>query len=128
MSATTSIVSALKTQVQMIVIPWTSNGSGAYTESIGLTGFLMQVEFVPSGTAAPTDLYDITMPNANGFDVLAGTGANLSTSTPSRKSPCATASDGTNSGLIPIFVSGTHTFTVANAGAGKSGTVTLWLK
>lgn len=127
MAATIAQVTGSASGITKVTIPWTSSAGGSYTEAILLTGFLVQVEFVP-GATTPTAAYDITIPNANSIDVLAGTGANLSETTATRKCPCVTATDGTNSSVVPFYLDGSHTFTVANAGNAKNGTVTLWIR
>ena len=101
---------------------WTSDGSGNVSGNAQTLapGLLFQIRFVPNGGGtAPTDLYDVTLVNANGIDFLAGVGANLS----------ATVSTQTRV-ASPLIYDGTGTLdlVVANAGATKGGTVVLWLE
>lgn len=107
----------------VITIPWVSNSSGEYTETIPASlygyGTLRKAAFDPdaSGTQ-PTDLYDITLLDAGGIDVLGATGANLSNASTVEKD---TSDFGTDQ-----VMSGDLSFAVANAGSAKGGTVYLY--
>lgn len=71
-------------------IAWTCSAGGAVSgDSFNVkTGELVEARFTPgAGGVQPTDLYDLTMTDADGTDVLAGTGANLSNATPSAVVP-----------------------------------------
>jgi hypothetical protein len=76
-SITVTTSEYIGTSLIKTTIAWTSDASGNVN---GLTfpmrrGFLRQVKFVPgSGGSAPTDLYDITITDPDGIDVLIGTG------------------------------------------------------
>lgn len=129
MAATINTIQTDPGKMIQVTIPWTSSAGGAYTEVISVTGWLTQVEFVPGTSGSqPTDLYDVTLPDANSYDCLAGTGANLSNTTTTRKSPCVNATDGTNNSVVPVYLSGAVTLTVANGGNAKGGTVILWVR
>lgn len=109
-----------------VSIAWTSTAGGAVSGNAFTPrrGHLIQVEFVPgAGGVQPTDLYDITLVEANSVDVLGlggltAAGGNLSNAT-------ATIKNWTT----PPFVDGVMTLdlVVANAGSAKSGTVILWI-
>lgn len=103
-------------------IEWTSDASGnvsANTLDV-VSGHLRQVKFIPgSGATQPTDLYDVTLTDADGVDLLAGLGANLSNAAARFLVPQASTFD-------RIFVeAGTITPGVANAGNAKTGSIIL---
>jgi hypothetical protein len=97
-----------------VTVPWTSDGSGDYTETLTLNGFLVKSVTDP-GSAAPTDSYDITLVQHTA-DQLAGALVDRDT-----------ANGETVIHAAPIFLTGDHTFTVAAAGASKTGTAYFWL-
>lgn len=76
--------------VLTLQIDWTSNAAGAVTQTNAeaitaevpkLRGLLLRVIVIPdSGGTQPDDLFDMTLLDANGIDMLAGNGANLSNS------------------------------------------------
>jgi hypothetical protein len=108
-------------QYERVVIDWTSDASGNADVSIAnLYGFLIKLVTDP-GSTAPTDDYDITLMDENGIDALAGAGMNRDTSTTEQVYPTAT------SAAIPVFLCGTHTFTVANAGNAKVGKAVFYI-
>src|ERR1043166_2750354 len=108
--------------VKPYVYTWTSDASGAVSgDTTTMTspgGRLVQIALTPSGSAQPSDLYDVTLLNERGVDVLGGLGANLSHS-------AATEATG-----LDIIVDKTATLqlAVAHAGNVKSGTIVLWFR
>ncbi len=109
---------------------WLSDGAGIATVLSGLpvTGKIQRVVFVPSASAVPTTLYDVTMTDENGIDVLAGQGANLSETTASSVCPGTALKDGTTVGVVQTVVDGILTLNVTNAGASKAGQVILYVR
>ena len=115
-----------------IVIGWTSDASGDVTADIAstfaddqpdfgakpnkLTGFIVKVDTNPDDVAAPTDLYDIVLNNADGIDVMAGALANRSTSNSEQAIP----SD-------PPYVDSELSLAISAAGATKKGTITIYM-
>lgn len=102
-------------------IAWTSTAGGAVSgNSFAVRrGYLVGVKFVPaSGGTQPSDLYDVTLVDTDGIDLLDGTGANVSNVASGRLSfDPALVHDATQS----------LDLVVANAGAAKQGTVILWV-
>lgn len=106
-------------------LAWTSTAGGAVSAnpvSVG-PGWIESVKFVPgSGGTQPTDLYDVTLVDTNGVDVLNAQGANLSNAT----------------GLYlqfnpPLFFPGsgssqTLDLVIANAGNAKTGVAYVWIR
>lgn len=106
-------------------IAWTSDASGVVSaDATGNTlsvveGRIAQVRIVPAAAGTqPSDLYDVTLVDSRGIDVLNGTGANQSNAL----------------GMYvlfnpPLLITTTTTLdvVVANAGNAKSGTLTVWV-
>jgi hypothetical protein len=111
-------------------VSWTSDGSGDASEVSpqSVSGQIERVVFVPSATAAPTNLYDIVLTDEHGLDVLGGQGANLSNSASSHVCPGTPLKDGTTTSVRPMVVDGALTLTVSNAGASKAGEVILYVR
>ena len=95
-----------------------SDAAGAVTEnSFNVKrGPLRQFKFIPSGGGTvPTNLYDLTILDADNADVLVAAGANLSATVAAWVSPAN-----------PVyFEGGALTPTIANAGNAKAGTIVL---
>lgn len=116
------LVSSNGREVQKVSVAWTSDASGNADVSItNLYGFLIKAVTDPDGAAAPTALYDITLVDENSVDALAGKLADRSATVNEQVYPVATGA------TTPIFLCGTHTFTVAAAGASKSGVAVFYL-
>lgn len=95
-----------------------------------IDGMVLLVEFIPSATAAPTTLYDVTLRNSSGIDILGdsgaagaevydGAGANLSATVASETQPLVNG----NYGAIPVM--GKLTIDVLSPGNDKGGTVRI---
>ena len=101
-------------------VAWTSDASGDFTEATqALYGYLVAVDTIPSGVAAPTADYDVTIVDADGLDVLGGAGADRSATAKERA---------VHPTINPVVLDGAHTVTIANAGNAKSGTVNLYIE
>lgn len=106
-------------------VVWTSDAAGAVSgNAFGVTlGYILSVKFVPdSGGTQPTDLYDATLLDSDGIDVLNAQAANLSNATgryftfePRFFFPGAT-------GLQTLDL------VIANAGNAKGGIVYVWVQ
>jgi hypothetical protein len=132
-----SVVSALITEnakasaapVRKLVISWTSDGSGNATGNTGgINGVVLCVVFDPDDSAAPTDQYDVTLSDENGVDILAGQGANLSSSASSAVCPGIAFTDGTTASTVPRAVCGDLSLSVSNAGDTKKGQVVIYFR
>lgn len=107
--------------IERIVVTWTSDSSGNATAEItNLYGFLVKLVTTPSATQAPTDNYDVTLIDENGLDALAGSALDRDATATEQVYPVAT------NAATPVFLCGTHTFTVANAGNAKAGTAVIY--
>ena len=93
-----------------------SDGTGTGTTTYAYTGKLTRAAFDPDGGGTqPSDLYDITITDSDGFDVLNGLGANLSNAANVIK----TDNDGLTSCASKL------TLNLTNAGDTKGGVVVL---
>lgn len=99
---------------EILTVAWTSDGSGDATLTLDVNGFL--VKAITDPVDGPTANYDITLVQ-NGGDALGGFLVDRHTTTTEVKIPTT----------HPIFLAGSHVFTVAAAGATKSGICYLYL-
>ena len=110
-------------------LEWTAATNGANTMTASaptsgsfepLTGWVVEVETYPtSGGTAPTDLYDLIVDNENTTDILAGAGANSS-------STVGESIVATNGPGIIFLETSDLTMAVTNAGNGGDGTVDVY--
>lgn len=106
---------------ERVSIAWTSHTDGTGSVAIdGLYGWLVKMVTDP-GATAPTDNYDITLVDENSADALEGLGANRDTAN------TETVYTLVSGAATPVFLCGTHTFTIANAGDSKVGTAVLYI-
>ena len=119
MAGTLVITDQTHRTVRKILLDWLSDSSGDVNGTLTATvsGILYRVAFVPDGGGTqPTDLYDITLDDADGVDVLAANGANLSNASSSQHIDAGRAVDG----KLELKVS--------NAGNAKGGLVALYIR
>jgi hypothetical protein len=104
-------------------IAWTADGSGNVNGNpMSLRrGRIWQVKFAP-GTPAPSANYNVTLPDADGVDLLAGKGATLSATQ-------ATIAQPSLSNIAPVFVEAQAAInlTVTAAGANAQGRVDIFI-
>lgn len=116
--------------VRKITLAWTSTAGGAVSGTLTnyISGIIARVVFVPgSAGSQPSDLYDATLLDENGLDVLAGQGANLSNATTTHILPGVPFKDGTTTSTAPCWLDDKLELQIANAGNAKSGTVILYV-
>jgi hypothetical protein len=107
--------------IERIVVDWTSDASGNADVSIpNLYGWCVKVITDP-GSTAPTDNYDITLVDENNADALEGLLADRDTANTETVYPVKSGA------AVPVFLCGTHTFTVANAGNAKVGRAVFYV-
>ena len=109
--------------ITRIAYTWTSSAGGAADgATTGLySGELVRAVQAPDAAGTqPTDLYDVTVVDDDGVDVLFALGANVSNAAPSQK-------HGVKDGLGAVAGS-TLTLHVTNAGNAKGGKTILYLR
>lgn len=132
----TGVLEAIDDKQEKLTLTWQSAADGSVSQAIGgldyswlnrLRGmYLVKMVTDPSGTAAPTDDYDVTLLDDDGLDVLGGAGADRDTANSEVAHPTP---DGTNINLdIAGPVDGDLDLTIANAGDTKAGVVKLYFR
>ena len=114
--------------VQSVSMLWVSSAAGAVSgiASPQISGEILRAVFSPGAAGLqPTDQYDVTLLDGDGFDVLAGKGANRSNVNKEQVTPLTGDGVTTNQ---RISVDGTLELQVANAGNAKSGTLTIYFR
>lgn len=118
-TVTETLTPELGEGVLKISLAWVSDASGDVSgtpTSIFVKGEVRRVVTVPSGTAAPTVNYDVTILDDSGLDILAGAGADRS----------ATVAE--QALLSNTLVNDELDLVVANAGNAKEGTVHIYVR
>lgn len=115
-----AVTAKVYSSVKKIVWAWTSDASGDASEAtaVPIDGKLVGLTTIPSGTAAPTDDYDIVIHDADGHDVLLGAGADRSN----------TATEHVAGLSLAAVADSVLTLVVSNAGNAKEGTVILYVR
>jgi len=111
---------------------WTSTALGVVSvaSDYAISGRVVRVVFVPDTVAVPSPLYDVTLLDSEGVDVLMGFGANRSAVNTEQIFPYATYVDGANNRLASegITVNSVLTLTIAAAGNAMQGTVIVYVE
>lgn len=105
-------------------IDWTSDNLGAVSSTlitVPIGGQIEQVLLVHTGDDVPSNEYDISLTDEDGFDVLAGGGVDVAIAANVRLVPVV----GT---YFKVVVSGHLTLVVSGAGDTKSGKIVIFWK
>lgn len=115
--------------VRRLVFDWVSDAAGVVSGTVSGTvnGKIVGVITDP-GTPAPTDNYDVTMINSDGFDVFNGRGIDRDTVNTEQFCPAVAFTDGVTAGVTHVAVAGTLELRIANAGNAKAGRVIVLLE
>lgn len=118
MAGTVTILESYFGDVAKLKWAWTSSAGGAadLESALSYYGEVLHALFDP-GATAPTDDYDATIVDEEGYDVLQGGGANRDTAN--------------NEVVVPTARSlafGKLTLHITNAGNAKNGVVILYVK
>jgi hypothetical protein len=114
--------------VKSLSLAWTSDASGAVNgiPTPHISGEILRVVFAPgAGGVQPTDNYDVTLLDGDGFDILQGLGANRDNVNKEQLVPLV--GDGTTTNQR-TFVNSPLELQVANAGDSKQGSVTIYYR
>lgn len=99
--------------------------TGATTEIVN--GQILRVTTIPDGGGlAPDDNYNVTITDADGVDVLMGTGLLRDTANIEHVEPVVT--DGNAGNMAPVAVDSILTLNVAAAGNANAGQVLLYYR
>ncbi|MCP4668837.1 MAG: hypothetical protein GY849_21070 [Deltaproteobacteria bacterium] len=126
-SCTTTSNFDVGTGLTILTFTWTSTSGGAVSSVGGIgpvTGMVHGVQFVPDGTAKPSALYDVTIVDGAGLDVLMAAGANLpqaATDTTNFQTPL-----NADSAKIVLY-NAVLTPAITNAGDTKAGVIYLYI-
>jgi len=124
----------IRSRVHRVIASWVSDDatgsvSGATRK---LAGRLVKAVTVPSGTAAPTDNYDIVLTDEQSLDVLTGVQSTLAnrdqTATEQVYFLVLDAAATPLAQSVHPIVCSTVTIAVTNAGNSKAGTIYLYLE
>lgn len=119
MAGTITVTESIHTPVKKIKWSWTSTAGGAadLITNESYYGQVLALVTNPDDVDAPTTLYDITVTDAEGYDVMQGAGANRSATATETAVPTATSA-----------AHGKLTLNVTNAGDTKKGTAVLYIR
>ena len=113
--------------IKKLTFSWTSSAGGSATQAFtGINGRIVRVVTDPDGTDVPTTLYDITLVDDEGFDVLVTLGANRSATVTEAIAPGIILTNGASTSVVPQAIAGTLTLNVTNAGNAKKGVVAVY--
>ncbi len=119
-------------RVSSITWKWVASAAGAVSSASPdvISGVLVGVTFDP-GTPAPTTLYDVTITDEAGVNVLAGAltggyGVDLSATVTTHYAICTVNKESSAAVLGGRAVNDVLTLVVANAGDAAQGSVTLY--
>lgn len=115
-------------QAYVVTFEWTSDGTEAAdaTAYFPYGVYIAKVVTNPDDSAAPTDDYDITLTDVDGYDVMGGTLADRDETNSESVVP-RVLNDGTNEIFGGALVIGSLTLNVSNAGASKEGVVRVYV-
>jgi hypothetical protein len=119
--------------IARVIAAWTSDGSGdaSGTTAVRVCGRLVKATTDP-GSAAPTDNYDITITDDEGVNVLTACQSSLlNRDTANSEEVYFLVLDAAGTALaqsVHPVVCSALTFTVANAGASKTGQIILYVQ
>lgn len=119
MAGTVTVTESSLGNTHKIRWAWTSSAGGA-ADLISAGTYAADVIALvtdPDGDAAPTDDYDITITDTEGYDVMQGAGANRDTANTETAVPTAAS-----------VAFGQLTINVSNAGNAKAGVAILYLR
>jgi hypothetical protein len=123
MAGTVTIQEITYTPIKRVKFTWTSTAGGVAdgTTTSAFTGDIIRLVNIPnSGGTQPTNLYDITIKDADGVDVLFGDGTDVVNTGPSQKHGTADS--------LGCVVNSTLRFDVTNAGASKGGVTIVYIR
>lgn len=120
-AGTVTLAERKHTITKKLTFTWSASNPGGAADKTSVEvydGAIIAAQFVPDGGGTqPSDNYDVTVVDAAGVDVLFGAGANRSNA----------AAQVVTSGL-GVVAGDPLTLHVTNAGNGKGGSVSLYIR
>jgi hypothetical protein len=120
-SVTVTETNSKDLSVKRVKFAWTAHTDGVVT-GVATTGYytgkIERLVTDPDGVTAPTALYDITIVDDDGYDVLAGAGADRS----------ATVTEQVLASSLGVVVASKLTFAASAAGSGGKGVAWVYLR
>lgn len=118
MAGTVAVLERSIVHIHKIKWTWTSSAGGAADlVTPGVYAGRVIALVTDPGTTAPDDNYDITITDAEGYDVMQGAGANRDTANTETAVPAAAS-----------VAFGPLTLNVSNAGSAKEGVAILYVE
>lgn len=117
--------------VAKIIIEWISDSTGGTVDQpIGhISGSILALETNPDGTDIPTDDYDITIEDEEGYDILEGLGVDRDTANTEKTVVLQEVTINANTyAAHPPVQSRSLTFKVAAAGNAKKGKAIIFYR
>jgi len=110
--------------LKCLSLSWTSSSVGAFTDytTKKIDGLVIMVLTDPDGTAKPTDNYDITLKNANGYDIMGGVLGNRNQTSTEVRRPYNTE----EAAYMSVPVDGSLALAISNMGNSKQGVVKIY--
>lgn len=121
MAGTVTVTERTHTSVKKITWDWLSDASGNadLVTTAAYDGVIQRLVTVPDGGGTqPTDLYDLTITDGDGLDVLLGAGANRSNASTQQVA----------SSSLGVVAGDTLTLNISNAGNAKGGVTHLYIR
>jgi len=114
-----------KNNLSVMSFAWTTNtyGSTTVTSNQPVNGYILMIETVPSSTTPPTNAYDVSVTNSNGFEVIGdGDLQDRSLSETEAVMPIL------NSDVVLFPNLGSLTVAICNTGPAQEGTVNVYYR
>lgn len=119
MAGTITVAETTHRSIKEIVFSWLSHTDGVASATATTNSYSGVIEKVvcEPGATTPSDLYDVTLSDADSLDLLAGQGVDC----PNGANLVVTG------GMIPV-VESTISLTIAGGGSAKNGKVYIYLR
>lgn len=115
--------------VKVLRFDWLSDdaaGTAAGASTKVVNGQILRIDWISDGVDTPDNLWDSTLLDADGVDVMLGLGADIAVAATQTEVPIVT--DGNNGNMAPIAVDSILTLAVAAAGNAKVGAVVVYYR
>lgn len=104
----------------------TSDAGNVVATGIAINGEIHRIVIKNDSAASPDNLYDVTLTDRDGADILTGDLGNLSDTTATTITKLPMVGDGSTS--FTVVTSGQHRFSLSNGGASKTTQIRIITK